>query len=102
MSSKEHIFQISMSFDEDMALNAARDQAANRIFSEVRNTVKNRFGSSYSFRNNDGWEKFAAELVAESIDNIIKEYKDSIIELAAKELAARTLKTKAWKEKIGQ
>ena len=98
MANKEHIFQISMNFDEDMALNAARDQAAGMIFGEVNRAVKDKYRSYY--HGND-WYELAKDIVNEHLDSLIKECKDEIIELAADKIAARVSKTKAFKDKTG-
>lgn len=99
MSSREHIFQISMSFDEDMALRAARDQAAEMIFKEVSKAVDNNYRGHYT---RSAWSDFAKKLIEERIDGIMHEFKDEIIQAAAVELAARTVRTKAWKERVGE
>ena len=96
MSSKEHIFQISMHFDEDMALKAARDQAAGMIYGEVNKAVRDKYRSYY--HGND-WFELAKDIVNEQLDSILKECKSEIIELAASKLADRVAKTKAFKEK---
>ena len=99
------IINIPLTIDDELWASAlARDydsKVTERLTNEVRKCIADK--DSYSFYSKDKNVKRGLEnWVSYKIDDILKEYKDEIIDAAAEKLAERLARTKRAKEVLNE
>lgn len=95
------IINIPIQIDERVFEQQVQDEYDEVITKEIIKIVKDTLKRRSHWKNdvNAGME----EIISDKIDLYLREEcKDEIIDLAAKELAKRVQRTKAWKEKWGE
>lgn len=94
----EHIVQFGISVDDEAIKQTILDNAEKNIMDRITRDVKLAI-----FRTN-GWSNNPTDQlrpwVEEKVDNILKENKDAIIDLAAEKLAECLARTKKAKELV--
>lgn len=99
------IINIPLTIDDELWASAlARDyesKVTEKLTDEIRKCIADK--DSYSFYSKDKNVKRGLEnWVSYKIDNILKEYKDEIIDAAAEKLAERLARTKRGKEILNE
>lgn len=98
----EHILTFAVSLDDAAIIQAVQKKAETEITKNIEQKCLNKiFQPSYYSKDADPKRDDFQDWVKQNvIDVMIKENKDEIIERAATILAERTLKSKAFKEKV--
>ncbi len=86
----EKLVQISIAVDEERIAEQTVEYASKQTWNEIKKTF---FESYYGGID---------EIVKKTVDDLIKENKDVLIEKAVKEIADRIMRKKDFKEKLGE
>ncbi len=96
----EHICEFAISFDDK----TIRQKIESKMYNDVKqyfiSEAQKYIGGNLNYRNTWGRGCFD-EMITESLQNVVEEYKDEIISQAAEMLAEKYGRTKAFKEKMG-
>ena len=97
------IINIPLSIPDEILENTIAKDYESKITENLTNEVRKIIAdhdSSYYYRAGKDVNRGLTDWVSNKIDNIIKEYKDEIIESAADKLAERLARTRAAKELV--
>lgn len=101
----QHVVNIAFDFDDDRVKMITEKAVAQDMDSIIKGIILDKIApekySYYGGKKDRNWESFNNKL-KESIDAIMKEHKQEIIDLAASKLADSFKRTKVWKEKAGK
>lgn len=96
----EHIVQFAISIDDQTIQKRLEENGYNDILDKIMEKINqdhNLPGVYFGKRGRVDW----AQMAYRSVDRIVDEHKDEIIEAAAEKLAESYKRTKAYKEKMG-
>lgn len=97
------IINIPLNIPEELLENTIAKDYESKITENLTNEVRKILADhdgGYYYRNGKDARRGLEDWVSQKVDNIIKEYKDDIIEAAADKLAERLARTKAAKELV--
>ncbi len=108
-----HIVNFAIGIDDEAIMKTVQENAASQIINDIKADVLNRIFTAKYYNQKavskswDGKMQLDRDaILSDASEKIIKEafaeYKEEIIERAAKSLADSYKRTKAWKEKTGE
>lgn len=97
-----HVVNIAFDFDDDKVRKILEDSAYNAVIKDIKEDIKkslirNPYRTSIS---DDAYKNEIKEMVQNSIDSVLEDYKEEIIQAAADRLAEKFSKTKVFKDKM--